>query len=344
MQDAGGLPELDELLHQADAALARVRAGACAPRRLRAVRPALRAAQERAARRARPRDPDRVGGSRDGRRARRRVRPAGQRHRHPGQRDSPATRSARRSTVERVSFDDLAAFAALPRLTGLRLSLDGSRLVAVMQQPDAKGARYTSSLWEIDLDGGAPTRLTHSDKGETAPAFRPDGSLLFVSSRPDVAGPSDDEDDGALWCLPRGGRAVRAQPAPRRARRSGGRRRIGRGRAQRQPADLLERRRRRASGAAPARTARSARSCTPACRSATGITSSATSRRGCCCSATLPRSATWRPTRRPNCSRPGTRSALTAARSRPPGGRAARTASARTRCRSSTCRAASARC
>src|SRR5579875_2318269 len=99
-------------------------------------------------------------------------------------------------------FADLAAFAALPRLTSLAMSIDGSRLVATMQQPDAKGAKYTSSLWDIDLDGGAPTRLTFSDKGETAPAFRPDGSLLFVSSRPDVSGSDEDEDEAALWCLP----------------------------------------------------------------------------------------------------------------------------------------------
>jgi dipeptidyl aminopeptidase/acylaminoacyl peptidase len=104
-----------------------------------------------------------------------------------------------------VTFADLAAFTALPRLTGLTLSLDGSRLVAVVQAPDAKGARYTSSLWEIDLAGGAPTRLTQSDKGESAPAFRPDGSLLFVSSRPDVSGTGEDEDEGALWCLPPSG-------------------------------------------------------------------------------------------------------------------------------------------
>jgi dipeptidyl aminopeptidase/acylaminoacyl peptidase len=106
-----------------------------------------------------------------------------------------------------VSFDDLAAYAALPRLTGLALSLDGARLVATLQQPDAKGARYASSLWEIDLDGGTPRRLTHSDKGESTPAFRPDGSLLFVSSRPDVAGGGDDDDEdaAALWCLPTSG-------------------------------------------------------------------------------------------------------------------------------------------
>ena len=71
-----------------------------------------------------------------------------------------------------TGFDDLAAFVALPRLTDLTLSLDGARLVAVLQRPDDKGARYTSSLWEIPLDGSRPTRLTHSDKGESSPAVR----------------------------------------------------------------------------------------------------------------------------------------------------------------------------
>jgi dipeptidyl aminopeptidase/acylaminoacyl peptidase len=96
-------------------------------------------------------------------------------------------------------FADLAAYVALPRVTGLALSPDGSRLVASVQQPDAKSARYSSALWEIPLAGGEPLRLTRSDKGETSPAFRPDGSLLFISSRPD---PDNDEDEAALWVLP----------------------------------------------------------------------------------------------------------------------------------------------
>lgn len=53
------------------------------------------------------------------------------------------------------SFADLAAYAALPRITGLALSLDGRRLVAAVQAPDAKGARYVSALWEVPLDGGS---------------------------------------------------------------------------------------------------------------------------------------------------------------------------------------------
>ena len=72
-------------------------------------------------------------------------------------------------------YADLAVFTALPRITGLALSLDGRRLVATVQQPDGARARYVSALWEVPLDGGEPVRLTRSEKGESAPAFLPDG-------------------------------------------------------------------------------------------------------------------------------------------------------------------------
>jgi dipeptidyl aminopeptidase/acylaminoacyl peptidase len=104
-----------------------------------------------------------------------------------------------------TAFDDLAEYVALPRLTGLTLSPDGSRLVATVQQPDAKCAHYTSSLWQVPVDGGPPVRLTHSEKGESAAAFLPDGRLLFVSSRSD--GGNGGDDDPALWALPAAGEA-----------------------------------------------------------------------------------------------------------------------------------------
>lgn len=53
--------------------------------------------------------------------------------------------------IDTDPYLDLAAFAALPRLTGLTLSLDGSRLVASVEQPDGKGSRYTSAVWEVRL-------------------------------------------------------------------------------------------------------------------------------------------------------------------------------------------------
>jgi dipeptidyl aminopeptidase/acylaminoacyl peptidase len=112
-----------------------------------------------------------------------------------------------------TSFADLAQFVALPRVTSLALSLNGDRLVAAIQQPDEKGARYTSALWEIDGHGETPpARLTFSDKGESAPAFLPDGSLLFSSGRPDPDAP--DEESAALWRLPVTGEARVVARAP----------------------------------------------------------------------------------------------------------------------------------
>ena len=102
-------------------------------------------------------------------------------------------------------FADLAAFTALPRLTGLALSPDGSRLVATVEEPDAKRAKFVPCLWEIDPAGRRPAgRLTWSARGESSPAFLPDGSLLFVSARP---GGDDEADEAALWSLRGGGEA-----------------------------------------------------------------------------------------------------------------------------------------
>jgi dipeptidyl aminopeptidase/acylaminoacyl peptidase len=103
-----------------------------------------------------------------------------------------------------TDYADLSAFVALPRITGLALSQDGSRLVAAVQAPDRKGARYVSALWQVPLDGAEPVRLTRSDKGESAPAFLPDGSLLFTSARPEADAEGDDE-ESALWVLPPAG-------------------------------------------------------------------------------------------------------------------------------------------
>jgi len=107
--------------------------------------------------------------------------------------------------VRVTEFADPSLFVALPRLTTLTLAPDGRHLVTAVQAPDRKGARYASALWTIPLDGGEPVRLTRSAKGEVAPAFRPDGTLLFASTRPDPEGDEGEEDDAALWLLPPAG-------------------------------------------------------------------------------------------------------------------------------------------
>src|SRR5438034_9895421 len=89
------------------------------------------------------------------------------------------------------------------------LSPDGARLVLTVQALAADGSRFVTSLWEQRADGlGAPRRLTFSDKGESSPAFLPDGSVVFASARPDPTA-RDDESEGRVWCLPPDGGEAR---------------------------------------------------------------------------------------------------------------------------------------
>ncbi len=109
-------------------------------------------------------------------------------------------------------FTDLGAYVALPRLGGLALSADGTRLAVSVQTLDTDKKTWQSALWEVDPAGGRPPRrLTRSAPGESSPAFAPDGSLLFTSARPDPAAPAtnDGEPRPALWCLPAGGGEAR---------------------------------------------------------------------------------------------------------------------------------------
>ncbi|MEE2048644.1 S9 family peptidase, partial [Nocardiopsis tropica] len=87
------------------------------------------------------------------------------------------------------SWYELPEYVRLRRVNGLRLSPDGTRLVAPVSgiAPDAKSFR--SALWEIDVNpeaegGSAPRRLTRSAKGESGVGFLPDGSVLFTTGRP----------------------------------------------------------------------------------------------------------------------------------------------------------------
>jgi dipeptidyl aminopeptidase/acylaminoacyl peptidase len=108
-------------------------------------------------------------------------------------------------------FADLDAYIAVPRVSGLALSPDGTRLVTTVAALDPEGVRWTTSLWQVDPTGEQPAvRLTRSRKGETSPEFLPDGSVLFTSQRPDPdAKESKDDAPAALWVLPAGGGEAR---------------------------------------------------------------------------------------------------------------------------------------
>ncbi|GFZ81930.1 S9 family peptidase [Nesterenkonia alkaliphila] len=100
-------------------------------------------------------------------------------------------------------FCDLDHYVAHPRIGGLALSPDGTRLVTTVQTLNTKKNGYVTSIWEVDPAGEQPARrLTRSAKGEAGPVFAANGDLYFTSARPDEDG---EEEDSALWCLPAAG-------------------------------------------------------------------------------------------------------------------------------------------
>jgi len=119
-----------------------------------------------------------------------------------------------------VNLGELSEFMAIPRVESIRLSPDGRWIAATVANLSPDKKKYVSSIWRIDPGGAAPVRLTRSAEGESAQAFLPDGSLLFVSARPDPAqAKQDSQPDGAadkpaLWVLPPGGGEAYRLAAP----------------------------------------------------------------------------------------------------------------------------------
>ena len=109
-----------------------------------------------------------------------------------------------------TSFHDLDDYVAIPRLSGLVLSKDGTRLVTSVATLDNKKTKFVTALWEVDPAGEtASRRLTRSAKGEASAAFTHDGDVLFTSARPDPDKDDDDDPVPALWLLPRDGAEAR---------------------------------------------------------------------------------------------------------------------------------------
>lgn len=109
-------------------------------------------------------------------------------------------------------FSDLDQYIALPRVDGIAVSPDGSRVALTVSTLDAEGTGYRRSIWAVrGTDGTAgdtPVRLTRSAKGEGGVAFTRTGDLLFVSGRSDGDG-GPDSDAQQLWLLPATGGEAR---------------------------------------------------------------------------------------------------------------------------------------
>jgi dipeptidyl aminopeptidase/acylaminoacyl peptidase len=95
--------------------------------------------------------------------------------------------------VTPTAFDNLDDYLALPRVSGLAVSADGTRVVTTVAELNDKRTEYINAVWDVDPAGERPARrLTRSANGDSSPAFTAGGDLLFVSSRPSAA----DTDDG----------------------------------------------------------------------------------------------------------------------------------------------------
>lgn len=106
---------------------------------------------------------------------------------------------------------------AEPRLTGLVLSPDGTRLIASVQAINGEGTGYVSQLWEVDPSAEREIEpVSGSGQVAFAPTFAADGTLLFLSDRESVAssGEEDDAEGPALWALPGTGEAERIAHHP----------------------------------------------------------------------------------------------------------------------------------
>jgi len=96
---------------------------------------------------------------------------------------------------------------ALKRVSAVAPAPDGSWLAVSVQRLDREGVKFASDLWKVPTDGGPPVQLTRGDSKDSAPAFRRDGALGFLSNRqPNEVKPDEDADKRMqVWLLPAGG-------------------------------------------------------------------------------------------------------------------------------------------
>jgi dipeptidyl aminopeptidase/acylaminoacyl peptidase len=96
---------------------------------------------------------------------------------------------------------------ALGRVSEIAAAPDGSWLAVAVQRVNQDGAEYVSDLWKVPTDGSAAVQLTRGDSKDTAPCFRHDGALAFLSNRKPNELKADDEADKRMqvWLLPKDG-------------------------------------------------------------------------------------------------------------------------------------------
>jgi dipeptidyl aminopeptidase/acylaminoacyl peptidase len=103
-----------------------------------------------------------------------------------------------------LDVDDLIA---LKRVQSVAASPCGTWAAVALERLDQDGSGYTVDIWKIALDNSRKTQqLTRGKHRDHSPCFRRDGSLGFLSNRPDSdAKAEEDEPRNQIWLLPPGG-------------------------------------------------------------------------------------------------------------------------------------------
>src|SRR5688572_12556149 len=92
----------------------------------------------------------------------------------------------------------------LNRVTSIAASPDGTWLAVGVQRLDRDGVKYVSDIWKVPLDQSAAVQLTRGEAQDTAPGFRHDGALGFLSNRKPNEVKTDDDADKRMqvWVFP----------------------------------------------------------------------------------------------------------------------------------------------
>jgi hypothetical protein len=103
---------------------------------------------------------------------------------------------------------DATALTRLRRVAGTSVSPCGRFLALGAQRLDKDEAAYVSDIWRVELDKpGTATALTRGGSNDSAPCYRSDGALGFLSNRNPRDGEPEKGDDERkqVWVLPAAG-------------------------------------------------------------------------------------------------------------------------------------------
>ena len=69
-------------------------------------------------------------------------------------------------------------------ISDVHVSPDGRSVIYALTTSDLPRAKRVSHIWMMNIDGGSPRQLTSDEKGESSPAFSPDGKWIsYIGSK-----------------------------------------------------------------------------------------------------------------------------------------------------------------